>query len=636
MKEVVKMKRLGKLVRDIYLFVSDILLCIIAHALVIALVFPIAEYGMRAEWFFYSEIVAIIIYVLCLKAFKLYKVYWEYGSIKEYSRLLFACATAFVLSIVVNTVLFKNYSGTPKFNIAVNFLMCCFVCGLRFFIRLIHKFLHYTGNNGGKRVLIIGAGRLASMLLRDIQNNENLEYRIVGLIDDDDYKKGRLVCGAKVLGNRNDIPRICAEKRVKEIIFAIHTISSEQKSEIVDICTETGCSVKVMPGVETMLLGEFDIRKMRDVQIEDLLERNTVKFDTDAIKRDLFDKTVLVTGGGGSIGSELCRQIIRFKPKTLIILDIYENTTYEIENELREKYPEQSIEVLIASVRDKERLESIFETYRPEIIFHAAAHKHVPLMETSPCDAVKNNVFGTLNVAKCADKFGAKRFVMISTDKAVNPTNVMGATKRMCEMIIQTMATESKTEFVAVRFGNVLGSNGSVIPRFKKQIEAGGPVTVTHPEITRFFMTIPEAARLVLQAAEYAKGGEIFVLDMGSPVKIYDLAKKLIRLAGFRPEIDIKIEFTGLRPGEKLYEELLMDEEGLKQTVHSKIFIGHPMDINHAILQDKLDILEDALNKGNDAVKQALKTVVPTYRTENSSEQENVTYAEKSGTTVAL
>ena len=459
------------------------------------------------------------------------------------------------------------------------------------------------------------------MLLRDIRDNKHLHYNVVGLIDDDKVKKNQVMCGAKVLGGRSEIERICREKMVEEIVFAIYTLPLSEKKEILEICTKTGCKVKVMPGIEAVLSGNFGFNSMRNIEIEALLEREPVKFDNNLIKEDLCGKTVLVTGGGGSIGSELCRQIIPFRPKLLIILDIYENTTYELQNELMEKYPDQQLEVLIASVRDKKRLDDIFSVYRPEIVFHAAAHKHVPLMEYSPCEAVKNNVFGTLNVAKCADEFGVRRFVMISTDKAVNPTNVMGATKRMCEMIIQTMAAESKTEFVAVRFGNVLGSNGSVIPRFKKQIAAGGPVTVTHPEITRFFMTIPEAARLVIQAAVNAQGGEIFVLDMGEPVKIYDLAQKMIRLAGFQPEDDIKIEFTGLRPGEKLYEELLMNEEGLRKTEHSKIFIGSPIAINHNELQHKLQILSIALNIGDDAIKEALKEVVPTFVPEQAQEE---------------
>ena len=398
-----------------------------------------------------------------------------------------------------------------------------------------------------------------------------------------------------------------------EIVFAIYSIQPKEKSAILEICAKTDCKLKIIPGVEAMFSGHYGLDGLRNLQIEDLLERTPVQFENQRIRDGIRDKIVLVTGGGGSIGSELCRQIVQYHPKQLILLDIYENTVYDLENELKERYPDQQLTVLIASVRDEERLEEIFKAFRPEIVFHAAAHKHVPLMEHSAADAVKNNVFGTLHVAKCAEKYGAKRFVAISTDKAVHPTNVMGATKRMCEMIVQTMAQNSKTDFVAVRFGNVFGSNGSVIPRFQKQIENGGPVTVTHPEITRFFMTIPEAVHLVLQAASYAEGGEIFVLDMGQPVKIYELAKKMIMLAGYEPDKDIKIQFTGLRPGEKLYEELLMNEEHLKKTEHQKIFISKPVHMTVEALQEKLQILEKALPNGNEAVKMALAQVVPTY-----------------------
>ena len=356
------------------------------------------------------------------------------------------------------------------------------------------------------------------------------------------------------------------------------------------------------------------MKKIREVEIEDLLEREPIKLNNKLIGEDLLGKTVLVTGGGGSIGSELCRQIVKIQPKKLIILDIYENTTYELQNELEEKYPNQKLEVLIASVRDKKRLNAIFSEQKPHIVFHAAAHKHVPLMEFSPCEAIKNNVFGTYNTARCAIENGLEKFVLISTDKAVNPTNIMGATKRMCEMIVQTLERENKTEFVAVRFGNVLGSNGSVIPRFRKQIQQGGPVTVTHPEITRFFMTIPEAAQLVLQAAAYAKGGEIFVLDMGEPVKIYNLAKKMIALSGLREGEDIEIKITGLREGEKLYEELLMAEEGLEKTAHSKIYVGQPLNINKEELEEKLSKLESVIEKGIDEVKEIMSEVVPTYK----------------------
>lgn len=615
------MENLNKLFRNRYLLLMDVLLSVLAYAIVIILMFPVASFGAYFIDSLPSIALTVCVFASILFIFDMYNVYWMYASIKEYLKLLTACVTAGAVSMLVDIFLLHSALIYPKFCLAAKFAVMFLILALRFSIRVLQKLSNVSADKEGKRVLIIGAGQLCAMLLRDIRDNKRLHYNVVGLIDDDKVKKNQVMCGAKVLGGRSEIERICREKMVEEIVFAIYTLPPSEKKEILEICTKTGCNIKVMPGIEAVLSGNFGFNSMRNIEIEDLLEREPVKFDNNLIKEDLCGKTVLVTGGGGSIGSELCRQIIPFRPKLLIILDIYENTTYELQNELMEKYPDQQLEVLIASVRDKKRLDDIFSVYHPEIVFHAAAHKHVPLMEYSPCEAVKNNVFGTLNVAKCADEFGVRRFVMISTDKAVNPTNVMGATKRMCEMIIQTMAAESKTEFVAVRFGNVLGSNGSVIPRFKKQIAAGGPVTVTHPEITRFFMTIPEAARLVIQAAVNAQGGEIFVLDMGEPVKIYDLAQKMIRLAGFQPEEDIKIEFTGLRPGEKLYEELLMNEEGLRKTEHSKIFIGSPIAINHNELQHKLQILSIALNKSNDAIKEALKEVVPTFVPEQAQEE---------------
>ncbi|MDF2523987.1 MAG: putative nucleoside-diphosphate sugar epimerase, partial [Clostridiales bacterium] len=388
-------------------------------------------------------------------------------------------------------------------------------------------------------------------------------------------------------------------------------------NDIYNECSKTDCKVKILPSVSQLIDESVTIQKIRDVSIEDLLGRDAINLDIGEISSYIENQVVLVTGGGGSIGSELCRQIASFNPKHLVILDNYENNAYEIQNELLYKYPDLKLDTVIASVREKMRLENIFREYRPDVIFHAAAHKHVPLMEENPTEAVKNNVFGTLNVAECADKFKAKKFVLISTDKAVNPTNIMGATKRIAEMIIQAINRHSKTEFVAVRFGNVLGSNGSVIPLFKKQIEQGGPVTVTHPEITRFFMTIPEAVQLVIQAGAMAKGGEIFVLDMGQPVKIYDLARKLIKLSGFEPDEDIKIEFTGLRPGEKLYEELLLEEEGLQKTKNDKIYVAQPVFTDLAMLKREIDCLKDMIQSNSDGVKDYIQMLVPTYKRAN-------------------
>ncbi len=600
-----------------YLIFLDILLCLIAYLAVILVVFHIQDVFYYLKGGVALIFVTAFVYGIVFSVLNIYKADWVYAGVSTYMKLIFACIFATFVSVIAGLFISTGIIY-PKINLAANVVSIAFICGLRFFIRVLYKLLHGRRKGNGKRVLIIGAGRLAIMLLRDFSENERLNYDVVGLIDDDFSKINRNIYDTEVLGNRNDIKRICKERRVEEIIFAIYTIPSAERTKILDICSETGCKVRILPGVEESLgRGKTHHRRIRDIEIEDLLERDPIKLNNELISSDICGKTILVTGGGGSIGSELCRQIMKYKPSKLVILDIYENTTYELQNELEEKYSSSQIDVLIASVRDKERLNDVFRQYNPEIVFHAAAHKHVPLMEFSPSEAIKNNVFGTYNVAKCAIEFGVKRFVMISTDKAVNPTNVMGATKRLCEMIIQTFSKLGETEFVAVRFGNVLGSNGSVIPRFKKQIEEGGPLTVTHPEITRFFMTIPEAAQLVLQAAAYAKGGEIFVLDMGQPVKIYDLARKLISLSGYKPDEDIEIMFTGLRPGEKLYEELLMNEEGLTKTAHSKIFVGKPIEITPAELTEKLELLKDAIqNQDSEYIKKIVSRVVPTYKPE--------------------
>lgn len=598
-------------IKNRYLFGIDLLLCFLAYILIIATVFPLASFST----FFLggiAQIGATALFFVCIFALMhLYQVDWLYAGAGEYLRLLGACALAAVLSVVSGLFL-SNDTLYPKLTLAAGICATVLVCALRFSVRILCKLSMGSSKKDGARTLIIGAGRLAVTLLRDIQDSY-LTYHVVGLIDDDPQKAHTHMYGTSVIGSRRDITRICRTENIEQIIFAIYNISAKDKAEILDICSATGKSVKILPGVETMLVGGNSLSMVREIAIEDLLERDPIVLDNQLLQDEISDRSVLVTGGGGSIGSELCRQIAKFNPRRLIILDIYENTTYELQNELEEQYPNLEIHVLIASVRDKERLSSIFREHNPDIVFHAAAHKHVPLMEYSPGEAIKNNVFGTYNTALCALENSVRRFVMISTDKAVNPTNVMGATKRLCEMIVQSMNEKGATEFVAVRFGNVLGSNGSVIPRFKKQIRQGGPVTVTHPEITRFFMTIPEAAQLVLQAAAYAHGGEIFVLDMGEPVKIYDLAKKMISLSGLRPDVDIPIRFTGLRPGEKLYEELLMQEEGLQKTTHSKIFVGQPLDVSSEVLEQHLKILEDISIEDSDTIKEVLSEIVPTY-----------------------
>ncbi len=607
------------IVRNRFICLIDILLTFIGFAIMTAFVFPLSS----VKFLLWSGIELIsmtaIFYFIVFFFLHIYDTDWIRAGYSDYLRLIVACLVSAIISSVIGQILARDVFWL-KFNISANIAVSVLVCALRFAIRILYKAIIDYLCGRGKRVLIVGAGNLANVILHEILQNTNLNYNVVGLIDDDSSKINARIYGTKVLGTRDDIARICEEENIEEIIFAISTIDPKDKLEILDACSKTGKAVKILPGLEFTLNGENSFEKLRKIEIEDLLERDVVSLDNQLIEENIMGKTILVTGGGGSIGSELCRQIIKYNPQKLIILDIYENTTYELQNELEKKYFSGNIEVLIASIRDKERLERIFKKYKPDIVFHAAAHKHVPLMEDSPEEAIKNNVFGTYNTACCAIENGVKRFVMISTDKAVNPTNVMGASKRLCEMIIQTLQKYGKTEFVAVRFGNVLGSHGSVVPRFTSQIEAGGPVTVTHPEITRFFMTIPEAAQLVIQAEAYARGGEIFVLDMGKPVKIYDLAKKMIRLSGYKPDEDIKIEFSGLRPGEKLYEELFMGEESLQKTPHSKIFAAKPIDITLEELDEKLNKLQEALNNASSDIKAVISEIVPTYKYQENKE----------------
>ena len=465
------------------------------------------------------------------------------------------------------------------------------------------------------RVLIIGAGCAGEMVVKELEKNPQLNKRAVAIIDDDITKIGDQVSGVDIVGTRNNILKIVKLYKIDEIIFSIANISKKGKKEIIDICKNTNCKIKTIPGIYEIIDGKVDIKQVRDVDIEDLLGREPIEVDFNLMGSYIQDSIILVTGAGGSIGSELCRQIANIRPKKLIMLDNYENNLYSIQQELIRKYGERlDIIAIVASIREQKRMEKIFSKYKPEVVFHAAAHKHVPLMESSPGEAIKNNIFGTLNVAMLSSKYNVKRFLLISTDKAVNPTNIMGATKRAAEMIIQSLNDQSRTEFMAVRFGNVLGSNGSVIPLFKKQIEEGGPVTVTHPNIIRYFMTIEEAVGLVIQAGGMARGGEIFVLDMGEQVKILDLAKNLIRLSGFEPDVDIKIVFTGLRPGEKLYEELLMSEEGLLDTKHKKIFIGRPIDFDKNDLQKYLgELYHIVMEEEDELIEQVMRKLVPTF-----------------------
>ncbi len=490
----------------------------------------------------------------------------------------------------------------------------CGVCAVRVFFRFrIAVLRHHSQLNAKERVVIVGVGNAGTTIIRELQSTDKLAFVPVAAVDDDLTKQNMLISGVKVVGTIDDIKRVVAEYKATRILVTIPSATPKKMSEVLKKCQKAGVLVQKLPALYQLAAGTVSVSKMRDVEVQDLLGREQIKVDLDEIMGYLEEEVVLVTGGGGSIGSELCRQIATKRPRQLIIFDIYENNAYEIEQELRRKHPALNLLALIGSVRDKGKIESVFAKYKPTIVFNAAAHKHVPLMETSPCEAVKNNVFGTLNVARAADKHGAERFVQISTDKAVNPTNVMGATKRICEMIIQTIGRHSKTNFVAVRFGNVLGSNGSVIPLFKKQIAEGGPVTVTHRDIIRYFMTIPEAVSLVLQAGAYAKGGEIYVLDMGEQVRIYDLAENLIRLSGFEPGVDIEIKCTGLRPGEKLYEERLMDEEGMQKTANESISIGKPLDIDEEVFFEKLDELYVAAYNETEEMKELVHKLVPTY-----------------------
>lgn len=609
------MKALGKWKKPI-LILSDAVLINLAYILAFYFRYNYTNFKIYSSNYKEIALIVTFIYMAFFYIFKLYESLWNYASIDEFMLAIGACLTSSIATIVFIRIF--NYGFAYGVSIIACAFSILFIVGFRMSFRIYNRFASIIdcniNKNERKRVMIIGAGAAAAMVIKEMKSSNQSKYRPVALIDDEDYKKGKNIMGVKVLGGREDIPTIAKEKAIESILIAIPTINEVDKKQILEICKKTNCKIEIIPGMYEIINGKASLNQIRQVNIEDLLGRSPVELDMEGIKGYIHNKTVLVTGGGGSIGSELCRQISRFEPKQLIILDIYENNAYDIQNELKYKYPKLDLKVLIASVREKQRLESIFEKYSPNIVFHAAAHKHVPLMEESPMEAIKNNVFGTYNVADCAHKYKVERFVMISTDKAVNPTNIMGATKRMCEMIIQSMDKVSETHFVAVRFGNVLGSNGSVVPLFKNQIAHGGPVTLTNKYITRYFMTIPEAAQLVLQSGAFAKGGEIFVLDMGEPVKIYDLAWDLIKLSGFEPNKDIKIEITGLRPGEKLYEELLMSEEGLTNTKHAKIFIGKPTFNDLGEMLQRMKELEGII-EGNDVQRliNKIEEIVPTY-----------------------
>ena len=562
-----------------------------------------------------NTIVTVGIYALL----RLYTSLWRFASIKELVYVLEGCMGSFLFNVfyfffTYNRDICRSYF--PLYGTALFLLTCVSRFSYRF-VRLLYR--GRVHGNHTRNTMIIGAGEACNVVMKELELSDELDSRICCIIDDDSRKHGTFIHGIKVVGGRNQILKAAQKYAVNEIIIAIPSAGRKEQRKILSICQKVpNCELKILPGVYQLVNGDVSVSKLRNVEIEDLLGREPVQVMTEQIGNYVYDKVVLVTGGGGSIGSELCRQIAANNPRQLIIFDIYENNAYDIQQELMGKYPYLNLVVLIGSVRNGRKVDSVFARYQPDIVYHAAAHKHVPLMEDSPNEAIKNNVFGTYKVALAADKYGTKKFVLISTDKAVNPTNIMGASKRICEMIIQVFNNRSETEYVAVRFGNVLGSNGSVIPLFKKQIAAGGPVTVTHPDIVRYFMTIPEAVSLVLQAGVNAEGGEIFVLDMGQPVKIAELAQNLIRLSGFEVDTDIKIKYTGLRPGEKLYEEILMDEEGLQSTENERIHIGRPIEFDEEEFLKDLEELYQSAYAETDHMKKIVKKIVPTYNLRKS------------------
>lgn len=558
----------------------------------------------------FNTIMTVVVFYF----FRLYHSLWKFAGITEVIYIILACGVSVAL-----------YMGMFFFNRTIDQVPMSYpimygilLVGTTFFSRFIYRFIrmiHRSSQHGEftRNTMIIGAGDACNVVINELRLSRYLDSKIMCIIDDDKHKQNTFIHGVKVVGGRDKIIEMTQKYQINEIIVAMPSVDKKKLKEILNICQKTSANLKIMPGVYQLVKGDVTVEKLRKVEIEDLLGRDPVKVNLEDTINYVCNKVVLITGGGGSIGSELCRQIAANSPKQLIIFDIYENSAYDIQQELRHDYPALDLVVLIGSVRNTERINSVFASYRPDIVYHAAAHKHVPLMEDSPNEAIKNNVFGTYKTAVAADKHGVKKFVLISTDKAVNPTNIMGASKRLCEMIIQGFNRQSNTEFVAVRFGNVLGSNGSVIPLFRKQIEAGGPVTVTHPDIIRYFMTIPEAVSLVIEAGAYAKGGEIFVLDMGEPMKIVDLARNLIRLSGLVVGRDIEIKYTGLRPGEKLYEEMLMDEEGMKDTENKMIHIGKPLEFDEEVFFEKLEKLYEYAYSETDKMKELVQELVPTY-----------------------
>ena len=605
--------------KKILIAIADILAVIIAYGLALLLRFDM-RYSKIPEQFIvgymYYIVIASVILVACYVVAKLYRSVWTYAGINE---ILKTCVASVVASVLTGVVFTIAVTRMPiSFYLVGWILVFGFTAAIRMMYRMLRRMRIKAESSKEhteqQNIMIIGAGAAGLILLREYRMSYCLTDKVKILIDDNAQKWNKYLDGVLIAGGRDKILESVEKYQINKIILAMPSADRKDIRDILEICKETDCQIQTVPGVYQLVNGEVNVSKLRNVEIEDLLGRDPIEVNLDEILGYVKGKTVLVTGGGGSIGSEICTQLAEHKVGHLIIFDIYENNAYDIQQKLKWNHPELNLTVLIGSVRNTHRINSVMQKYKPDVVFHAAAHKHVPLMEDSPNEAIKNNVFGTYKTASAAGRNQVKKFVLISTDKAVNPTNIMGASKRMCEMIVQTLNHFYATDFVAVRFGNVLGSNGSVIPLFKKQIAAGGPVTVTHPDIIRYFMTIPEAVSLVLQAGAYAKGGEIFVLDMGEPVKIADLAKNLIRLSGYKLGEDIEIEYTGLRPGEKLYEELLMDEEGLQDTENKMIHIGKPIDMDEEKFMHQLIKLRDAANDDSDAIRAMVKEIVPTYQ----------------------
>ena len=614
--------------RAIVLAFIDALSILISYLFALLLRFDLVFSAVPREYiegYIWSMPYWVIATIVVFYAFRLYHSIWRLAGFEELKTLIQAYIV--LLFLYVAGMLFMKLHMPRSYYFMGYVLSIVLTGGSRIAYRLLSSWTKKSTKGQetepADRVMVIGGGQAGQAVIREMMNSSHLNTKVCCVIDDNPNKRGRVLEGVPIVGDRNDIVEKVKEYKITRIVYAIPATTGANRKAILNICKDTGCRMQTVPGVYQLLNEEVSVTKLRDVEITDLLGRAQVKVNNCEIMKVLKDKVVMVTGGGGSIGSELCRQIASAGPETLIIFDIYENNAYEIQQELRRKYHDLHLVTLIGSVRNTKRVNAVIEKYRPDIIFHAAAHKHVPLMEESPNEAIKNNVEGTYKVAKAAAKYGVHKFVLISTDKAVNPTNIMGASKRLCEMVVQMMDRQSDTDFVAVRFGNVLGSNGSVIPLFKKQIAEGGPVTVTDKRIIRYFMTIPEAVSLILQAAYYAHGGEIFVLDMGDPVKIDDMARNLIRLSGYVPDEDIKIEYTGLRPGEKLYEELLMDEEGMTETENELIFIGKPIEMDDEDFKEKLDLLDQASRMESDQIKEIVAQIVPTYqyRKETSRQQ---------------